>query len=77
MFRRGEHEALAKHPKLFKAQAEIIKELAGAQNCRVREFLALDPAIAKFPEIVLVLSTDIDPRVRCCLAGNPALNTHN
>jgi len=77
MFRHGEYEALAKHPQLFKAQAEVIKALAAAQNCRVRESLALNPAIAKFPDIIVALATDIDPRVRCCVASNPALNTHN
>ena len=68
---------LAKHPKLCNVPAEIIKTLAAAQKCRVREYLALNPAIAKFPDIILALATDIDPRVRCCVASNPALNTHN
>ena len=73
MFQQNEFEELASHPQLALAPAEIVQKLAAAQNWRVRESLALNPALVNFPEAITSLSTDIEPRVRSCLAGNPAL----
>ena len=76
MFPRGEYEELAKHPQLALAPARIRGTLAATKDWRVRESLALNPALARFPETAAWLSTDIDHRVRSCLASNPAFQQH-